>query len=248
MPEDQNSGGFYLALLKKNGDLVIEENSNEMENEEIEKTLAEQNEETENEPKKDKKSSYQVSDDVKCIPLPGNIWDDLKNEFGISDDFPKHLLFVPSEKYKAIYLITPQVANYLKNDTKSALKLIIFGSVMFQKTRNDSHSPNSYRISQSGIRFLRPFMNKNVVSVSLDEFKFFISCNGSVSSEGMKNEKSICGDKFIGLQKNSYCLSYQPSEEGSDEELFMVSKMPDSICIMVPKEDVAGYKIKYSIE
>lgn len=276
MPQDQNSGGFYLALFKKNVDYVVEEVIDEkfeedasvdnLDNLEDETENGNEiNEITEEKPKEvsfkkpinpfsepklklEKPNKYQTNSESKFIPLPTEIWMDLKTEFGFSDSFPSHLLYVPSEKYKAIYMVTPKIAEYLKNDYKSALKMVIFGTVMFQKSRAEAETPNNYRISQSGIHFLKPFMTKNVIHISFEELKFFLTCNGSVSHENISNEKSIDANKFLSLKRNSYCLVYKPSEANSDEELFMVSKMADSIVVMVPKEDVAGFKIKYNVK
>lgn len=282
MPQDQNSGGFYLALFRKNGDFdlpevedPVKDSSEEFEvidepldeeiselpsgqievepeleleqNKQIIKTI--KNAFTEAIPKKKEKiNSYQTRQEAAFIPLPVEIWADLKKEFEIDDKFPSNLLYVQSDKCKAIYLVTQKIADYLKNDAKSAIKMIIYGTVLFQRSRAEANTPNNYRISQSGIQFLRPFMHKNIINVTFEELSYFVRCKGSVSCEEMLNEKSIDAIKFTKLPKNSYCLVYKSSGDSDDEELFMVSKMEHSICIMVPKEDVAGCKIKYSIE
>ena len=197
---------------------------------------------------KKKTNTYQTNSETSFIPLPESFWVALKAEFGIDDSFPKEQLYVASERYKAIYYVTPKVAEYFKNDTRSALKLIIYGTVLFTKSRAEANTPNSYRISQNGVRYLRPHMTKNLITVSFEELKFFIQCNGSVSNETLLTTKLFEGERFTKLTKNSYCLVYKNDEPTADEELFMVSKMEHSIVIMVPKEDIAGFKIKYKIE
>ena len=263
MPQDQNSGGFYLALFRKSESENLKQEIETVEDikEESEEANDELNEllgveeigeskinVKESEVKQKKKNNYHTNSETSFIPLPESLWLDLKAEFGINDQFPKHLLYVASERYKAIYYVTPKVANYFKNDTRSSLKLIIYGTVLFSKSRIEANTPNSYRISQSGIRYLKPHMTKNLISIDFEELKFFLRCNGSVSNEDLLKENSISGERFTKLSKNSYCLVYKNDAENFEEELFMVSKMEHSIVIMVPKEDIAGFKIKYKIE
>lgn len=269
MPQDQNSGGFYLSLFRKapiatEAPLEIEPTKQEIEEAEKEALALEDGEELQEDkpkieapvsapananahPKKEKKNSYQVKSDTKFLPLPEVLWEEIKSDFGISAGFPRHLLHVGSEKNKTIYLVTEQVANYLKNDSKEAIKLIIFGTPIFQKSRAEANTPNSYRISQGGIRFVYPYMTKNVIKVTFDELKFFLNSPGSVSNDDLLKEPTIDGKKFADLPKNSYCLVYNSGNPGDDDELFMVSKMERSVATMVPKEDVAGLKIKFKL-
>lgn len=276
MPQDQNSGGFYLALFRKGlaevpVNLDVEPTKQEIEEAELEAAKIEEggdevlqeekqvlpkeaisepkntNSQTQNSGKKDKKNSYQTTTDARYLPVPDHIWNEIKQDFGISDAFPRDLLCVGSEKNKTIYLLTPCVANYLKNDPKPSLKSVIFGTPVFQKSRAEANTPNSYRISQGGIRFVRPFMTKNLIHVSKEELSYFINCNGSVSNDEMFKQHSIDAKKFLSLPKNSYCLIYKP-EGQPDEELFMVSKMEHSVVVMAPKEDVLGFKIKLKLE
>lgn len=276
MPQDQNSGGFYLALFRKGladvpVNLDVEPTKQEIEEAELEAAKVEEggqeelqeekpvspqvtvsetqtaNQQAPNTTKKDKKNSYQTTTDARYLPVPDPIWNEIKHDFGISDAFPRDLLCVGSEKNKTIYLLTPRVAHYLKNDPKPSLKAVIFGTPIFQKSRAEANTPNSYRISQGGIRFVRPFMTKNTIPVSKEELLFFLNCKGSVSNDEMLKEHSIDGKMFVSLPKNSYCLVYRP-EGQPDEELFMVSKMEHSVVVMAPKEDVHGFKIKLKLD
>lgn len=255
MPEDQNSGGFYLALLRKKESAKEtvcseEEIAEEEIDEEVRKLLdiGEEKQVTTNGHvgnSKPKKNSYQTSSETGFLPLPEPVWLEIKKDFGITDDFKKELLFVASEKCKNVHIVSPKIAEYFRNDTRSALKFINYGTVLFAKTRVEANTPNCYRISQSGIRYLRPFMKNNVISIDFDEFKYFLCCKCSVSHDDLFNTKEIDGTKFTKLSKNSYCLVYKGQSEESEEELLMISKMEHSIVVMVPKEDIAGFRIKY---
>lgn len=280
MPEDQNTGGFYIALIRKNKPTkfpVIEEaidiaepvnETNEEPIKEIEmETPADvlglkrdepnevptdvletplQGDDEEKAPKKGAFRLIHEKDLVRYEPIPIDIWETIRGLYGISTEFPTHLLTVPNVISKKIYVVSESIADVLRNDTKKALNTVYFGTSVFVKNKMPTESPDPYRLSHDGIRYIYPFMTKNVVQITKKEFGYLVKKGQTIFHEELKENLPETCEKFFNLNGGSYCLVWK--EEGMEqEELVTIAKMKNSIVVMVPREDINGLRIKYDL-
>jgi len=287
MPEDQNTGGFYVALIRKNKPtkfpiieepIDVAENENETNEEEIRETEEEikeveqdipadvlglkRNEPSEvpsdviepafqggDEEKAPKKGTFRLIHEKELVryePIPKDIWATIRELYGIGEAFPTHLLTVPSIIGKKIYVVSESIADVLRNDTKKALNTVYFGTSVFVKNKMPTESPDPYRLSHDGIRYIYPFMTKKVVPITKKEFSYLVKKGQTIFHEELKENLPDTYEKFFNLSGGSYCLVWQ--EDGMEqEELVTIAKMTNSIVVMVPREDINGLRIKYDL-
>ena len=246
MPHHQNTGGFYIAVLrKKKSTKQIDEDTAESDNEIIGNKRKEFDSELKpqvvaqvsNGSKKQKNES----DRLIYAPVSNCQFEEFTKLFGLESSFPRALLTFPEKTSKKCYLLTKTVRDFLEADSKHRLNCLYFGVIVFNRHKcQDFVFP---RLAQDGIRYLRQFVPKFIFSISLQEFQFFVTKGGIIfNSELTENLENHA--LYLDLERGSYCLSYQqPSRQ---EEFIVIAKMEKSIVVMVPKEDLLAMKLKYS--
>eukprot|EP00127_Corallochytrium_limacisporum_P006782 Clim_evm52s235 gene=Clim_evmTU52s235 len=183
LPQDNNTGGFFVAVLQKvkpltKLDRLIERSNDASATEKSDKTeevdedaveegqddrdmtRSKRNKEERTRQRKNKEAPfYFMEKDNKEILAA-------KKYFGISEDFPFENLLMRSKdgKKSAIYIVSDSVKQLLQN-SEDRLFIVNAGTKVFMK----AESPNldfPYRISQEGLAYLAPFLSKKMVDIS----------------------------------------------------------------------------------
>ena len=275
-PHDQNTGGFYLALIRKKKRVVLTEVAKESEKtekkpeetktekieEEIKETkeeIKESKEETNKDSKpknkpvgfENQKNVLKERDLMNFNPIAESEWEYIQKEFQLSEDFPRHLLVNSSNKQaRRVNFINQGLYDMLSVPGNSKLRKIFFGVPVF--TRNYGSSSKlkiSFRLSYAGLSLIYPYLKKNVIEITFDEFCFFLQRKSSMSFETLKQKESLW-KKVENLAETSFCLKMQLptlNEEESGVEFLVLLKMAKSIGIMVSREQLDALRTKYGI-
>lgn len=299
-PQDQNSGGFYIALLKKHTDspslhfpvgeyqpkiknhtkvetdqtqqidqpnnveaevkeieevtpteeteLVQEVKDEKVEKEETEVIAIEESEELKEKPDQANKKPKFLgkAEQVSFERLPKDIALKLAEEYGLSEDFPLHLLAKQSESGSKVYFLNQNLTSMLDSDIKKALIKVFFGTAVFSKALRDDKT-EFLRICHQGVHIIEPFMTKNKFMVSLEDLIWILKQGSHCNFPNLRERLPGVAEQLEKGRSGSYLLVHEHPEK-KWREIITVQKMKASIAIMVPKEDIEGLKLKYSIE
>lgn len=242
MPHDNNSGGFYVALIRKNAHVHLSgehiEAKPKEENDEEAKVLPKVEQPVDGEYKQATHKLAKEQDLASVRNIDQSIIEILKKDYGLTDNFPFDQLIMASNPSKRIQLISKKLKALIDADEKNAIKYVYLGTSVFVRNKSGE---DFWRLSQNGIHLLRPYMTKNIVDISSDFFKYLISIPQSIpfSSFDTRFEKERA--ELEALENGCFCFCYK----GQEEELLSVIKMQHSLVMMVAKEDIAGLRVKY---
>jgi len=109
------------------------------------------------------------------LPFPPELqptWEEIKNFYGITNDFPTSQLMIRSEQSKKIYFISPGSLQLFKTDQKGSLNIVNAGVKIFAKAdQKGGPTTCSYRVVSEGLRWLLPYLTKRKITISDEEFK-----------------------------------------------------------------------------
>lgn len=234
-PHDQNTGGFYLAVIRKTKDFAQP-----------------QQQAKPTPPAKKQTNVLKEKDLMNFNPISEEDWAQLRDEFALSEDFPRHLLVNSSNKdARRINFINQGLYDILSVPANAALRKIYFGVAVF--ARNSSKSKKlklKFRLCYSGLPMVFPYLRQKVLPITYDEFVFFLQRKSSMSFETLR-ESEFLWKKVDPLEQSSYCLVMDTSSQTHTEhgvEFLVLLKMPASVSIMVAREHLDALRAKYGIQ
>eukprot|EP00051_Salpingoeca_urceolata_P032936 m.18125 g.18125 ORF g.18125 m.18125 type:complete len:737 (-) comp5633_c0_seq1:115-2325(-) len=187
-PHQQNTGGFFIALLKKTAPVNRRDaRRNGLLPDEPEAEAAEADGSTEkvaetgkDEPVRMGKKRQRVFKEEPYVFIDPDD-EDIKaimEFYGLADTFPKHLLLVRSsnpKKKNNIYYVSPDIHSILANAEQSSLKIINTAVKLF--SRSDSvKQACSFRACIEGLDVVFPHMSdKRCRQATLDDFRALVS-------------------------------------------------------------------------
>ena len=247
-PNDSDTSGFFIALIKKMKNLS-EENNNK-----IKTTKPNISELKKN---KEENCCYFVKKEF----TEKINW--IKNYYGIDDDFPFEQLVTFSKICKKINFVSLGVKNLLQLDKQQKLFIQNAGVKLFKANKQkDENAVNFclYRVCQDGLMYLLPFMHKRIFFV--DE-KFFVGVlkkkeikHDDIEDEEVKNNLKEIGSGCIVLVN----VKNKPNEndkESKNYEQYLKNNFIDAFCChnattrlttMINKEHQHIFELKYKIE
>lgn len=136
MPQDQNTGGFYIALFRK---LHVAE-------------VAEP------------QVSYSRSSkrpDFQPLSAVSEEWRALQTCYGLPDTVPfSQFFFLSAEQRSKVFFISAALADLLNFDSENRLALLSLGVRVFSKNKDKgSQTDCAFRLSQEGLPFLSPLIS-----------------------------------------------------------------------------------------
>lgn len=283
-PQDQNSGGFYIALFRKNAEthslytpsrdplpqqakpqkeVKEEKEAKEPElpeeieklvdvpTEEINKLIEGDNAASDEEPMKtdipkNKKAKFLgKADQVSFNFLPESTVKGIQEEYGLSEDFPIHLIVMPNESSRKLYFVSQRIFDLMKSDKKGAINKVFFGTSVFTKSNREDKS-EFFRLSHQGAHIIEPFMTKNKFKVSLDDIFWLITKGPVISFTDLSEQMKEHCEAIEAGKSGCFLFVFEHPEEKWKEVITFI-KMKKSINLMVAKEDLEGLKLKYSL-
>lgn len=189
LPHLQNTGGFFVAVLRKTGSLRID-------------TSTRFSGAT---PPITKRRKTFKEDPFVFLTTDDSRWKDIANYYGISETFSyQNLLGRTNEvdKKRTLYYVNDAVKDFLECNQEK-VKFINAGLRMFGRVETKFEQCR-FRMSQDGVNLILPFLSKRVVGVEVaDLLKILLSCEGN---EIHPREKLQCNSKLDGISSGSVIL------------------------------------------
>ena len=249
-PNDSDTSGFFITLIKKVKNLKNEENDKikiTKSNIQITKKNGEEN------------YFYFVKDNF----IDKINW--IKDYYGIDDDFPFEQLVTFSKICKKINFVSRGVMNLLRLDKKQKLFVQNAGVKLFKANKQkDENAINFclYRVCQDGLMYLLPFMHKRIFCINE---KFFVDIlkKKEIKHDDIDEEEKELKIKLkeIGpgcvVLVNTKNRQKENEKEGTNYDKYIKENFIDAICChnantrittMINKEHQHIFELKYNIE
>ena len=246
LPHDQNTGGFYIALLYKHGPSMTKP-ATDPATEPATESVGQAATETPTEPQeelKEPKHKKTRSDQTEYTVLPEDSpeYMNIKDYYGL-ESLPRELLYCPSTKHRRnIFLISPNVKRLIDHDSRKSLKILNLGVKVFTRHKSKQGTEGClYRPSQDGIRFISPYCSKRKAT-----------CRNPKLLSKLVNEKFAhitdiedpeCEEHLKGT--GYFILKF--SHEDLQEEISILKLSEDKLLSMIPQEHVASLRIRYNV-
>lgn len=171
LPHHQNTGGFFVAVLRKNALLPWENPKHDNG----------QNSDSPIRPppkKKQKKMSGYREDPFVYFQNDEKLWPSLCSAYKISSDFDHTLLLTRCRegKKRTIYF-TSKLIKEIITCNEEKLKIINTGIKLFCRCDNKKSSPTEFRLTQEGLLTVLSYLRYRVVSVGKPDIIYLLSSN-----------------------------------------------------------------------
>ena len=269
LPHDMNTGGFFVALLKKTAPIgskakalaekqkaiggaqnVKEEATESTSKDEAciaSKTIIcqESGELCTAEPEKATKPRTRTGKDLgnsDFVVVDEAIWPPLETFYGFSDEFPKDQ-FMAREcgKSKVVYFITKVVKDKLIGNGIQK-KVMVINSGLKALERNSKECDVEYRVTQEGIHYVAPYMTKRVFVVDARDFCI---CNNA-GGIWIGNFSETFQEQLRALSQGSFVVALEGFENDIAKKMFMVMWRcrGDALNCLVSKGEQQGIESK----
>jgi hypothetical protein len=191
---------------------------------------------------------HRVFNEDPFLPFPDHMlpaFENIKQHYGLRDDFPVSNFIVRSENSPKIYLVSPSVSEILNNDERKVIRVINTGIKTFMKhDAKDLTYDCQYRICQEGLNAILPFVSKRIVTITEADFMILLTTKDpfiKLFSESVKNTLNslssgslifmvdpTCNKKWAGMASTGW-------------------KGKVSCHLLLPKEEIAALKNLWNI-
>jgi 16S rRNA C967 or C1407 C5-methylase (RsmB/RsmF family) len=230
-PQDQNTGGFFLALLRKSG--------------EVRKETEETEGKTQDKIPAPRRKVHKGITEYLEVTEDSDEYQSISDYYGFSEDFPHGSLFTPSAVHKKnIYMISTAARKVLDLDDRKALRVLNMGVKAFSINKERASTQDCrYRICQDAAPFLFQYLTKRTyVSHSAIDFTSILTHKqlnlSDLSDPELKSALSSTNGYFV--------LHFQADQ--IDEIIVILKHIDDKIILMIPEELVRGLKLLYDLE
>lgn len=169
LPHFQDTGGFFIALLQKTAEIPGYTIPEEIK---PQASLA-------YEKKKGGKSRVPFTESP-FLPLSGDwspVVENIRNFYGLREDFPVSCLMTRSEKSPTVYFVAPGCMEVLEaQKLDPSIKIIHTGLKLFQK-RALENVKCEFRVCAEGLPYLLPFITKRKLTISVEDFHILFKNN-----------------------------------------------------------------------
>ena len=186
MPHDNNTGGFFVALLRKKGPLSAFDRRSAGESPASKRVKLESKDDSEEgegatdnndasfekptKPKNRRRGRGATPDQEDFVSIDASVLDPLIDYYGLEGpDFRSDLFMARTNgAAKNISYIVPSVKSLFDMGLQDRVNMINSGVKVFVKNNQECKIP--YRVAQEGVHFLTRFMTKRKISVSMEDF------------------------------------------------------------------------------
>jgi len=215
LPHQQDTGGFFIAVLRKKSTVnAVDHRSDTIGNASS---------------KRQQKAVFK-EDPFVFMEKNDERWDNIANHYGIAPNFPHEQLLsrtVDSEKKRTLYFVNAAIKRFLLHNP--GVKVVNAGLRMFGRVEMKFETCR-FRVAQDGVRELLPYMQNRVIDVSREDLhKVMIGFEGS---DNVPRSTLACDEALNSLESGSVVLRTQ--HEGQDHV----------ICVWMGKKSVAAYITK----
>ena len=190
----------------------------------------------------DKKRTRGDSGNEDFLVTADDIWPNLMEYYGLSDDFPKRQYMSRSKSNsKVLYFVGKPVTDLMDRGMQDRLTIINAGLKGFERNSKDVGA--EYRITQESIQFLVPYMTKRkITGVNVKDFELCLE-TGAIKLETLSDEFAA---QIRELIPGSFVIQLTGFEEDVAKKLCMVmwKCRGDAVNCLVSKIEVDGIKSK----
>mmetsp|Transcript_45169 Transcript_45169/g.78172 ORF Transcript_45169/g.78172 Transcript_45169/m.78172 type:complete len:224 (-) Transcript_45169:199-870(-) len=166
---------------------------------------------------------------------PGR-FDEIKDFYGITDDFKENQLYVRKEGGKALYYVTQTVKdNFLDRlDWASRIQVIKTGLKVFELNTNALE--NQYRICQEGAAYVIPHIRKRCVQIGAEDFAKMLE-GGQL---GFDKFSPAFREAVAPLEGGAFVVTLDHEIAKKDPSLFLIAwrSRGQSINLLVSKKEL----------
>ncbi|EDV29090.1 uncharacterized protein TRIADDRAFT_19981 [Trichoplax adhaerens] len=261
LPQDQNTGGFFVAVLQKVDHLTwlsksksvqaitqIPEVKSKTEDVTVDDPAKKQppqgmtnnsEDEAKEPPSKKAKGNFKNSfkeDPYVFISEADPIWPDIRDFYKMEHPFPIDLVFTRTKigKKRTLYLASSAIKNILENN--DTLRVINTGVKIFSRSESP-HVHCSFRINQEGIEYIYPYVQHRKISLTKEDVIVFLTQNNPLD---VRFSPSTHGQL---LKTSMNCLDLSQSEDATETNGFIICgwKGKFSVRPLIPKPDHTHY-------
>lgn len=258
LPQDQNSGGFFVAVFKKKGTVYFEKKKStedgpqnseliegilkEAEQKKTEEKVSDNNPNPEK--KKAKMQNFKTAETfVKLTDENTLKW--LKDYYGLNESVFKYF-YNTQEGAKRVLLCSPKIDRFLRSDTQSKIIKVNMGVRAFERLKVNYEDKEVYRITQEGAECLFDELSETrKVKLTIAEL-MFITYNNTVH---FSNIPESCGNIRLLTEDASrpkgFYLGYVAPGGSKKIEIIVLQKFTTTLGIMSSREHIQGLIIKY---
>jgi len=237
LPQDMDTGGFFVALLKKVKPIgVANERMNARAREcryNVDETPKENTENGEKDSASEEpkmapivKTGQPTNKPRDCsqenfISVDPSVWPDIEEEYGLASTYPKdQLMCRASADAKVVYFISEGVKRGLiDKGIQDRLTVINSGLKAFERCKmNDKASPGAYRLTQEGIHYIVPHMTKRILIADMEDF-------GKCIDEGFIKFETFSEpfrQKLKDLTHGSFVVALKGFEKDIVKKMFLI--------------------------
>jgi len=188
LPHHNDTGGFFVALLRKKPEPVVESASPAEGKQQEEEKVEEPADESKLPTGEVRKCNYSLDDHNEVFYGLSSFDElkpflrDLKIYYGITDGFPMEELFSRDTSFSKVFVVPTTTQRVIKVKENQKLKLIQAGLKVFSKHcakmdkwPNLGQTKRKWRITQSGLHLILPHITKQVVTIPLKHFRTLVN-------------------------------------------------------------------------
>ena len=169
-------------------------------------------------------------------------WALIKKYYGFDDSFPEDQLLCNEVGDRSVQLVNKEIRDILNFDSGREVNQVNLGIKAFEKSKTKTHTDVRFRMSQSAVEILYPFINKRNYDVNLEEILYLAN---------VKNVKLDDVDaKYVNLRRiideggcGFFVVRCKIAED--KYEYLCGQMMKHSIMFLADTECIEGLKLKY---
>ncbi|EGC37420.1 hypothetical protein DICPUDRAFT_30335 [Dictyostelium purpureum] len=252
-PHQQNTGGFFIAVLEKVADFP-----NQLDTETKEQTPADEenknNNNNNNNKGKFEKKIKERDRRNKFYEEPFQLLSEemktqlnvAKEFYGLTDEFPMNNLLSRSDNSQKVYWASDSVMEIIKNPENKRLKIINCALKVFQRHDGLGSMDCPYRISQDSILWLEPFITKRIVTMTHDDLAKIIK----YTEPKFVDFPSAVREELVKLGPGCFSLKISGNlrETPSSGMTFSAWRGSTSMHLLVSKQEIQSYASIFGIE
>ncbi|EGZ15838.1 hypothetical protein PHYSODRAFT_447412, partial [Phytophthora sojae] len=173
LPQDENTGGFFICLLKKVAPTPDEK-------EEATESASDEASAEEAKPRKNRRDDRRNKKGEVYVAFGADNWTNVREYYDIAPEFSASQLITRSEDAKSVTFVTESITMALLEEMKrKKLKVVYAGLKMFERNET-TEGGKVYRVCQAGLPHILPFMNKRKAKVSTKDFQMMLERLGDL--------------------------------------------------------------------
>ncbi|KAG2790560.1 hypothetical protein JG687_00000380 [Phytophthora cactorum] len=267
LPQDENTGGFFICLLKKVAPTpddkeepaegaTTKSEEDAVRVEKVKKEAAPSNEATATDAKADPEAQKSASDEAKprrnrrndrlnkkgevYVAFGAENWANVREYYDIAPAFSAEQLITRSEDAKSVTFVTESITMALLEEMKrKKLKVVYAGLKMFERNET-AEGGKVYRVCQAGLPHILPFMNKRKANVTTKDFQMMLERLGDLLDfdEFEPATRQYFENAPIG---SVVCMLDRPGQSNVESKVMnlVVWRGRNSVNVMAAKADVA---------